>query len=77
MEIISIMELHWRMGHIAPASARKLVKDGVVTGIALDLNSWEEHCEACIYARATRQPIPKLRVSKQAKWFSNEIHTDV
>ena len=65
------------MGHIAPASARKLVTDGLVTGIALDSSSWEEHCEACIYARATRQPVPKLRVSTQAKAFGDEIHTDV
>jgi hypothetical protein len=52
------MELHRRMGHIAPASARKLVTDGLVTRIALDLNSWEEHCEACIYARTTWEPVP-------------------
>ena len=65
------------MGHIAPASARKLVTDGLVTGIALDSSSREEHCEACIYARATRQPVPKLRVSTQAKAFGDEIHTDV
>ena len=77
VEIVSIMELHRRMGHIAPASARKLVTDGLVTGIALDSSSQEEHCEACIYARATRQPVPKLRVSTQAKAFGDEIHTDV
>ena len=77
VEIVSVMELHRRMGHIAPASARKLVTDGLVTGIALDSSSREEHCEACIYARATRQPVPKLRVSTQAKAFGDEIHTDV
>jgi transposase InsO family protein len=65
------------MGHIAPASARKLVTDGLITGIALDPKSREEHCEACIYARATRQPVPKLRVSPQARHFGDEIHTDV
>lgn len=40
------------------ASARKLVTNGLVTGIALDPNSREEHCEACIFARATREPVP-------------------
>lgn len=58
------MELHRWMGHIAPASARKLVENGLVTGIALDPNSREEHCEACIFAYATREPVPKPRVSK-------------
>ena len=77
VEVVSVMELHRRMGHIAPASARKLVLDGLVTGIALDPASQEEHCEACIYSRATRQPVPKLRVSAQAKQFGDEIHTDV
>ena len=65
------------MGHIAPASTRKLVVDGLVTGIALDPNLREEHCEACLYVRATWQPVPKLRVSAQAKQFGDEIHTDV
>jgi hypothetical protein len=77
VELVTVMELHQRMGHIAPASARKLVEGGLVTGIALDPNSREEHCEACIFARATRQPVPKLQVSKQATQFGDEIHTDV
>ena len=77
VEIVSVMELHWRMGHIAPASACKLVTDGLVTGITLDSSSWEEHCEACIYVRTTWQPVPKLRVNMQAKAFGDEIHTDV
>ncbi len=77
VEIVSVMELHRRMGHIAPASARKLVEGGLVTGIALDPSSKEEHCEACIFARTTRQSVPKIRVSPQAQWFGNEIHTDV
>lgn len=59
------------------ASARKLVTDGLVTGLALDPNSREEHCEACIYSHATRQPVPKVRVSEQAKHFGDEIHSDV
>ena len=77
VEVISVMELHRRMGHIAVASARRLVQDGLVTGIALDPNSQEEHCEACLYSRATRQPVPKVRISPQAKAFGDEIHTDV
>ena len=72
VEIVSIMELHQRMGHIAPASARRLVEDGMVTGLALDLDSKEEHCNACIYAHTTHQPVPKLRISEQASNFRHQ-----
>ena len=41
VETISIMELHWHMGHIAPASACALIEKGLVTGIRLDPNSQE------------------------------------
>ena len=77
MEIVSVMELHQCMGHIAPKAAQKLVEAGLVTGLALDLNLWEEHCEACLYARATQKPVPKVRVSPQAKQYGDEIHTDI
>ena len=39
IEVVSMMELHCCMGHIAPASARKLVEEGLVTGIALDVTA--------------------------------------
>ena len=34
-------------------------------------------CEACIFARATRKPVPKMRVGPQAQYFGEEVHTDV
>ena len=77
VEVVSVMELHRRMGHIAPTTARKLVEAGLVTGIAIDLKSQEEHCEVCIFACATRKPVPKVRVSEQAKEFGDEVHTDI
>jgi transposase InsO family protein len=77
VEPVSIMELHRRMGHIAAASARKLVESGAVVGIKLDPESQERDCNACIYARATRLPIPKMRISPPAKNFGDEVHTNV
>ncbi len=77
VEIVSIMELHQRMGHIAPVSACCLIEDGMVTGLALDPDSKEEHCDACIYAHATHQPVLKLRISEQASNFRDKVHTDV
>jgi hypothetical protein len=49
-----------------------------ISGIALDPNSRQGHCETCIYACTARKPVPLgLRVSEQEKRFSDEIHTEV
>jgi len=48
-----------------------------MTGITLDLALCEEHCEACIFTRATWQSVPKFRVSPQSQQFGDEIHTDM
>ena len=77
VEVVSVMELHRQMGHIAPTTARRLVEAGLVTGITIDPKLQEEHCEACIFARTTRKPVPKVRVSEQAKEFGDEVHTDI
>lgn len=46
--------LHRRLGHIAPGAARKLVRDGLVTGLKLDDGSDTDFfCESCAYAKAT------------------------
>jgi len=77
VETISVMELHCRMGHIAPASAHTLVEKNLVRGIKLDPDSRETQCDACIFACATRKPVPKLHVGPQAQRFREEVHTDV
>jgi transposase InsO family protein len=77
VELLSVMELHRRMGHIAPSTARKLVDSGAVTGVKIDPESRESHCDACLYARATRKPIPSVRIRPPAQSFGDEIHTDV
>ena len=50
VESISVMELHRRMGHIAPSSACALVEKGLVLGIKLDPDSREAPCNGCIFA---------------------------
>jgi len=77
VETISVMELHHCMGHIAPASARTLIEKNLVTGIKLDPDSREMQCDACIFARATCKPVPKLRVGPQVQRFREEVHMDV
>ena len=41
VETVTVMELHCRLGHIAPASACTLVEKGLVSGIKLDPDSRE------------------------------------
>jgi hypothetical protein len=77
VEILTVMELHQCLGHITASSAQKLLKSGAITGIKLDPSSQEAACDACIFAHATRQPIPKVRISPPAQHFGDEIHTDV
>jgi transposase InsO family protein len=77
VESMLLMELHRRLGHIAPSSARKLVQSHAIVGIELDPDSQETDCDAYIFARATRLPVPKVRVSPPAQHFGDEIHTDV
>ncbi len=71
------MELHRRLGHITTSSARKLMDSRAVTGIKLDPASQEAACDACIFAHATHQPVPKVRISLPAQNFGDEVHTDV
>ena len=51
------------MGHISAGVAKKLIEKGFVTGVCLEPMSFGEpyFCESCIYAKATREPIPKVR----------------
>jgi hypothetical protein len=72
-------QFHSRMGHISPESARDLVRQGLVTGVNLDLTDPVKpfFCESCIYAKATRKAISKVREGDRAAIFGGEIHSDV
>ncbi|GBE85505.1 hypothetical protein SCP_0800220 [Sparassis crispa] len=75
---LSVMDFHRRMGHIAPAIAERLVREGRVKGIQLtDKASSDKNCESCIQAKITRQPVPKEREGGRAKELGDWIHSDV
>lgn len=63
-KLMSINELHRKMGHVNCDDLWKMVKDGMVVGIDLDFNSKPDFCEACIKAKATRKPFPKRSETK-------------
>jgi hypothetical protein len=77
VEPVLIMELHRHLGHIAVESTRKLVTSSAIIGVKLDTNSPEMDCDTCIYAHATRLPIPKVRNSPSGQAFGDKIHTNV
>ena len=71
------MDLHQRMGHIAPEAVKKLVREGQVEGIELEVEGEIETCESCEYAKTTRKNIKKEREEPKATHFGDEIHSDV
>jgi GAG-pre-integrase domain len=78
-EELTLDQFHRRMGHISPESARRLVRDHLVTGVFLDLTGPVKpfFCESCIYAKSSRKPISKVREGERATVFGGEVHTDL
>ncbi|KAI9066564.1 hypothetical protein FKP32DRAFT_1562534, partial [Trametes sanguinea] len=73
---MSQLEFHRRMGHAHPPALRKMVSEGVVTGIELDAAE-VDFCEVCVQAKQTREPFPKERSSPRAEKYGERVHTDV
>ena len=59
-EVVTIEELHRRMGHILLEAARCLVSEGAIEGIEIDKSSQLQSCDSCKYAKATQKPIRKV-----------------
>ena len=76
-EVLTIGELHRRMGHIALETAKQMVSSGAIRGIEIDSASEIQHCDSCKYAKATRKPIKKERQTPRAAKFGDGIHSDV
>ena len=73
------LELHRRMGHISPDVARRLVKNGFMTGLMLtDLDDGSKvFCEPCTIAKAKRHPVAKEWLGERATTYGGEIHSDL
>lgn len=67
------------MGHISPDVAQKLVKQGMVSGVRLEYAPTGKpfFCASCIYAKATRKSVLKLREGKRAEVCGGEVHSDL
>jgi hypothetical protein len=78
IEKLTVMELHCCMGHISPTIAKKLVNNGLVTGVRLNDSSDNiVFCKYCVYAKATCKPVPKACEGERATEFGGEIHSDL
>ena len=77
-EVLTLDQLHWWLGYISASVARKLVSDGLVTGLRLeDGDVGEFFCESCAYDKMTWTLVAKIQEGKGAKVFGEEIHSDV
>ena len=52
-EVLTIEDLHRRMGHVAPETIKQMVSNGKFEGIKVDLAMMIQSCDSCEYAKAT------------------------
>lgn len=76
-EVLSIDELHRRMGHVSHSAARALVQKKLVSGIELDESSKATVCESCEWAKGVRKEIQKTRDGDRAVAIGDEVHSDL
>ena len=74
---ISDVEFHRCMGHAYPLTLRKMVADGIITGMELDATAEVKFCEICQQAKQLCEPFPKAHASPPTTKYSQRVHTDV
>jgi len=79
IEALTLGQLHRRLGHPSVQVARGLLKSKMVTGIRLEYTPEDVpfFCESCVYAKAIRKAVSKLRGGERATVFGGEIHSDL
>ncbi|THG92498.1 hypothetical protein EW026_g8418 [Hermanssonia centrifuga] len=76
-DVLTVEELHRRMGHISYDAARHLVKEGLIIGVVLDDAPPTGPCAVCNAAKATRKPIWKEHEGERAAAVGGKVHSDV
>ena len=77
-EELTLDQFHCQMGHILAGVTRRLVQNGLVTGIRLEPSSSGDYfCKSCVYAKATRKPVPKACKGERAMKFGDEVYSDL
>jgi hypothetical protein len=75
-ETLSLDELHRRHGHVAHSTLKKMVEEGIITGIKLK-NEPATPCKPCLLAKAKKKPIPNSRSGKHATKLGELVYSDV
>src|SRR6202522_895751 len=76
-EILSIDELHRRLGHVTHERAKQLAEKGLVEGVELDADSKSTICESCEWAKGKRKAMAKSRERPRTSSIGDEVHSDL
>ena len=78
-EKLTLNQFHCHMGHILLGVTHHLVNNSFVTSVCQEPKSSGEpfFCESCMYAKATRKPVPKACKGKHATKFGDEVYSDL
>ena len=77
MEVLSIDELHRRLGHVGHDAVHKLMRTGLVKGLELDKDSKPSFCELCEWDKGHWKAIQRECEDDWVKAIGNEVHSDV
>jgi hypothetical protein len=77
VEVVGLMDMHARLGHIAPPTVKQMFRDKMFPGLTLDPTSKEHLCASCAYGKLTRAPILKTREGPRSSRFGDIIPSDV
>ena len=76
-DILSVDELHRRLGHVSHDRAKFLVNKGLVDGVTLEAGSKTVVCESCEWAKGTRKQMSTVREDERRTAVGDEIHSDL
>ncbi|KAL1686986.1 hypothetical protein GGG16DRAFT_11550, partial [Schizophyllum commune] len=74
---ISITELHNRMGHKHHDALKRMVVEGRVTGINLDMDSKPEFCVGCLEGKAKKKSFPQVGTYEDVKAYGDKVVCDL
>jgi hypothetical protein len=69
-EVLTLGQLHRRLGHVAMTSILKLIKDSLIEGVKLsDASNVLMFCASHVYSKAMQKPVAKIREGERARVF--------
>ena len=75
-ETLTLDELHRRHGHVAHSTLKKMVSEGLITGVKLK-NEPPTPCKPCLLAKAKKKPLPNSRTGNRATKLGELVYSDV